>query len=471
MRVIGYARLSSASEESTSIARQREIITAHAAKHDWELVEIIEDPNASASKLRLNRPGLTRVRQYLASGQAEAVLVWRLDRIARSVVDYGTLLDEGLAIVSCTEQLDTTTPMGRAMAEVLQVFAGMEARTISARISMSVDYLRRNNRFPGGRAPVGYRSAPHPSGTGRALEIEPEEAKLILEAVERVMHGASMYSVILDWNARGIPPKFGGKGWSVQALRGILTGDALLGRVRTRGELVTGPDGLPVTVWPPIITVEESLTLRRILAPQTLTTARRKASRLLSGVIVCHSCGLPLTVQKFTTKSRVANGPVHHGVKYTCSRRGSGVACDRPVAIEAEATDDYVTGQFLAVVGNWPVMKERLSAPAPVGLAEIEDAIQATSLAMAARDADIGELVERLTDLRQRRAELEAAGTPVESTMVETGLTFAETWHSYDDDVNARRALLRSAIARVVLLPAPTRGRWDSSRLDIVWNH
>lgn len=108
-RVVGYVRLSRETADSTSVARQRQVIEAHARSRGWDLFTTVEDIDVSASKRRLDRPGLTRVRAIIAAGKAEAILVWRLDRLARSVVDFGTLLDDGLNVVSCTEPLDTTT--------------------------------------------------------------------------------------------------------------------------------------------------------------------------------------------------------------------------------------------------------------------------------------------------------------------------------------------------------------------------
>lgn len=149
MRIIGYVRLSRASrEESTSVVRQREIIRKTCAARDFELVDIVEDVDVSATKTRLDRPGLIEVRRRIRAGEADAVMVWRLDRIARSVVDFGVLLDDGLDIISATEPLDTASPMGRAMAEVLQVFARLEAKTIGLRISASQEHLRRSAGSP-----------------------------------------------------------------------------------------------------------------------------------------------------------------------------------------------------------------------------------------------------------------------------------------------------------------------------------
>lgn len=116
MRVVGYARLSRATEEITAIVRQRQAIADTARARGWELVGIEEDNDVSANRTRLNRPGLNAARERLARDEADAVLVWKLDRLARSVVDFGLLFDSGLQIISCTESLDTTTAMGRAMA-------------------------------------------------------------------------------------------------------------------------------------------------------------------------------------------------------------------------------------------------------------------------------------------------------------------------------------------------------------------
>jgi hypothetical protein len=357
------------------------------------------------------------------------------------------------------------------MAEILQVFAAMEARAISARVSMSVDYLRRNERYPGGKLPYGYRPVPHPSGTGRALEIDPAEGAIVAEAARRVLAGESVYAVAMDLNARGVPTKTGVSGWSVQALQGILLGDAILGRVRSRGELVIGPDGLPLPVWPPIVTVSDSLAMRRLLSPQRGTEGRRKASRLLSGVIVCHACGRNMLVQRRRTPSRRPGGPVLEATAYRCASKGNGHACPQPVAIEAERTERYVVDQFLAVIGHWPVVEEILTTPLAVGVAEVEDAIQTTTAAMAERGADIPALAARLTSLQARREELEAVAQLPESTMVETGRTFAEEWAARAGDVAAQRRLLQSAISEVVITPSETPRKWNADRINPIWLH
>ena len=460
MKVIGYARLSAASEESTSIARQREIITSYAATRHWDLIGIEEDPVASASKLRLNRPGLTRVRRAVAEGEADAVLVWRLDRIARSVVDFGTLLDEGVSVASATEPLDTTTPMGRAMAEILQVFAAMEARATSARVAQSVGYLRRNRRFPGGRVPFGYRTAPHPDGAGRVLEPDPETARYVREAVDRVLAGESLYAVSVDFNARGVPTALkNSKGWSGEALRSVLVGDSILGRVRHAGDVIRDEHGLPAEVWPPLVSSDESRQLRAMLARKRPGGSRRKSSRLLSGLAFCGSCDRPLTVHKDSQGRHL----------YRCNARESFNPCPKPVAVRCDFLEDEVARRFLAVVGRYEVVEEVVLAAEPAELAEVEEALRETADALTRPGADVAALVVRLEALRARREEISARPVLPESTMIATGRSFSEEWEARAGDLVAQQRILGNALDSVSVAPPKRRG-WDPDRVSIFWN-
>ena len=93
MKVVAYARVSleKMAEDGVSLAMQAEKVRAYAALYGLEIVELVEDAGASAKTL--NRPGLTRALSLLSSGKAEGLLVWKLDRLTRSVRDLGTLLD------------------------------------------------------------------------------------------------------------------------------------------------------------------------------------------------------------------------------------------------------------------------------------------------------------------------------------------------------------------------------------------
>lgn len=108
---------------------------------------------------------------------ADVALFYRVDRVARSLLDFVGIMrqaeDHGVALVSATESIATSTPTGRAMLQIVAIFAEMESRTISARGTSSVDFLRRNGRRAGGQVPWGWRNAPNPKGAGYVLVLTP----------------------------------------------------------------------------------------------------------------------------------------------------------------------------------------------------------------------------------------------------------------------------------------------------------
>lgn len=482
MRVVGYARLSRATEESTAIARQRKEITDTARARGWELVGIEEDNDVSATRSRLNRPGLTAARDRLTRGEADAVLVWKLDRLARSVVDFGLLLDAGVQMISCTEALDTTTAMGRAMAEILQVFAAMEARTIGARVSSARRHLPTVGRFPGGIVPYGYRAVPHPSGIGRALEPEPAEAAAIRLAATHVLGGRSVYAVCKSLNEAGIKPRRAAQ-WSASSLQRLLRSDAVLGRVRVGTEYAKGTDGkkrkvrsatvlrdengMPVQQWEPILSLDEVEQLRALTqrtptpgrAEATAEGRRRKASRVLSGLISCPGCGGTLVAKS----RRSAGKPV-----YACQASAQGRKCERGVVVECDRVETEVERQFLAVFGRYTVVEQRVRVRETAELARVTEAIRTTSEELQHPGADIRALAERLTKLHAERVRLDEVPSNPVSELVDTGRSFAEEWEARD--YLGRRELLIGCGAAIELAYARQRGKWDPARVSLAFD-
>jgi putative DNA-invertase from lambdoid prophage Rac len=109
--------------------------TSHAAKRDWEIAVQIKEVGSGATERELCQKLLDSARRR----EVDAVLGWRLDRWGRSLVDPVVTLKElaelGVGFVSLTEELDLTTPTGRAMAGLLSVFAEFEHEILRERIS------------------------------------------------------------------------------------------------------------------------------------------------------------------------------------------------------------------------------------------------------------------------------------------------------------------------------------------------
>jgi DNA invertase Pin-like site-specific DNA recombinase len=137
MQVIGYVRVST-EEQSTSgagLAAQRTAIEAECLHRGWHLVEVIEDAGYSAKDLK--RPGVQVALETLQQGDAGALVVAKLDRLSRSMLDFTTVMatatKQGWALVALDCAVDTSTPAGEAMANVLATFAQFERRLIGQR--------------------------------------------------------------------------------------------------------------------------------------------------------------------------------------------------------------------------------------------------------------------------------------------------------------------------------------------------
>jgi len=275
--------------------------------------------------------------------------------------------------------------------------------------------------------------------------------------VEGVLAGRSIYSITQELANEGIPARRSDR-WTLATVRQMVRGDYLLGRVTAKGALVRDDNGVPVQFWEPLVTVDELERLRAMTErtpSQSAAPSRRRASRLLSGLVPCPSCGGILS----------ARGRGDNPAVYACTTRSLGGVCARGVLVECHRIEDEVERQFLAVVGRYDVVEPVVSVREVAGLAAVEEAIRHTTDELRDPEANLGALVERLTALRTERERLDALPTAPVVEMVETGETFAQAWHRHD--TAGRRALLLSSGAAVILDPARQRGRWDPSRVHV----
>jgi len=137
MRVIGYVRVSTDEQalSGAGLEAQRRAIVAECKRRGWELVETIEDAGYSAKDLR--RPGVQEALRALEAGEAKALVVAKLDRLSRSMLDFAALMataqEQSWALVALDCAVDKSTPAGEAMAHVLATFGQFERRLIGQR--------------------------------------------------------------------------------------------------------------------------------------------------------------------------------------------------------------------------------------------------------------------------------------------------------------------------------------------------
>ncbi len=136
--VVGYVRCSTAEQADSGLglAAQRAAIDAEASRRGWNLVAVFEDAGASG-KAMTGRPALAEALATLDRGEAAALVVSKLDRLSRSVRDAADLLDRakgaGWNLVALDLGIDTSTPAGEAMTNVMATFAQLERRLIGQR--------------------------------------------------------------------------------------------------------------------------------------------------------------------------------------------------------------------------------------------------------------------------------------------------------------------------------------------------
>jgi DNA invertase Pin-like site-specific DNA recombinase len=206
-RVVGYVRVSTAdqADSGAGLGAQRRAIADEVGRKGWELVEVIEDSGFSAKNL--DRPGIQRALQVLASGQAQALVVARLDRLSRSMMDFSRLLEQSCreqwALVALDLGMDTTTPTGKAMAHMVMTFAVFERELIGQRTKDALAVKRSQ----------GVR-------LGRPQVIPPELVKRMRRMRKR---GASYASIAATLTADGVATAHGGQ-WQPTTVRNAILG-------------------------------------------------------------------------------------------------------------------------------------------------------------------------------------------------------------------------------------------------------
>lgn len=145
-RLIAYARVSTAEQAMSGLGleAQEAQLRAEFAHQGWDLVELIRDEGESGGTMK--RPGLRRALEAIATGHADGLVVAKLDRLTRSVVDFGVFLSwidaAQASLVALDFKLDTGSPGGRLVSSVLMAVAEWERDTIAARTKASLHAKR-----------------------------------------------------------------------------------------------------------------------------------------------------------------------------------------------------------------------------------------------------------------------------------------------------------------------------------------
>lgn len=489
-RVLGRLRLSRSTEESTSIERQREIIQQWAEANGHKVVGWAEDIDISGSVDPFDTPQLG---DWLSRRAPEwdILCAWKLDRIGRDAIRLnkvvGWCLDHGKTLVSATESIDISTPVGRLIAQVIAFLAEGELEAIRERTRSSRSKLRESGRWPGGKPPYGYQAVRNPDGIGWHLEVDPEASQIVRRIVDELIDGKPLTRIARELTAEGIPTpaKYYARlrasqvtktsvqdagTWQSTPLRNMLRSKALRGYAHYKGETVRDEAGLPVQLAEPLVTLDEWELIQAALDQAARKGGKTTEVSPLSGLVVCaeilhkpdcpkpssgcdcRRCGAPLHHERYSIK-RPQYGKRYDYRYYRCRDRDTCPA----VMLPAEELEALAEDTFLRELGDREV-RERVWVPGDAHEAELREAVSALDeLAKAAGRAVSATAKQRLQAqldaLDARIAELESA--PAKEARWEwraTGETYRDVWY-LGETADRREMLRRSGItfaARVI---------------------
>lgn len=245
----------------------------------------------------LERPGFRRLMDDMAAGVIDVVVVYKVDRLSRSLLDFAQVMERfnqaGVAFVSVTQNFSTADAMGRLTLNMLMSFAEFEREMIAERTRDKIAAARRRGKWTGGTVPIGY------DVVDRRLVINELEAVVVRELFDLYEQHGSALTVAKLLNQRGRTTKrrhttngrvHEGRPWCKDSVLRVLRNPVLAGMMPIGDELHDGEHEA-------VIAPERYARVRALLDARTSKRKRtgRNPAYLLGGLLRCKLCGGALT--------------------------------------------------------------------------------------------------------------------------------------------------------------------------------
>ena len=291
-----YIRVSTAEqfEHGFSVDEQRERLTAYCKAMSWDISGMYVDGGFSGKDT--NRPALQKMIKEIKL--LDIVVIYKLDRLSRSQKDTLTLIEDVLIknnvdIVSLQENLDTSSPFGRAAIGILSAFSQLERETFKERSLLGRTGRARNGKWVGtSRPPIGYDY----NKEQQKLIVNEYEAEQVKKIFELYTNGTGFQKISEILHDHGYKTKYGD--WiSWGSVPTILSNAVYIGKVKFNGDFFEGEHK-------PIIDIETFNTAQSALEfRKTGSTFKRKYP--FSPFLYCKNCGAKMFYIKKRTKGKV----------------------------------------------------------------------------------------------------------------------------------------------------------------------
>ncbi len=353
----------------------------------------------------MERPGLQRLLADIQVGKVDCVVVYKVDRLSRSLLDFARVMEtferHGVSFVSVTQQFNTSTSMGRLMLNVLLSFAQFEREIISERTRDKIAAARRKGKWSGGPPVLGYDILREPSGS--RLIVNADQAERVRQIFKLYLDCNSLRVTLrrLDelgwvnkaWSTRKGEQR-GGRPFDKSTLFKLLTNVVYLGKVKYRDEVYEGEHEA---------IVDEDLFGRvRALLRRNRNSGgkyiRNKYGALLKGLVRCSACGCAMS-HHFTTNG---NRRYRYYVCVNAQKRGWD-QCPAP-SLPATELEQFVVDQIRVLGQDGQVITASIRAAQRQLQQEIAD--------LRSQRETVARRTKRLTERVQRLAGSRGTGRP-----------------------------------------------------------
>jgi len=328
---------------------------------DWEIYDIYADEGISGKNIE-ERPAINRLIDDINEGNVNNVLVFKVDRLTRSVKNLVELVDlfeeYNCAFNSLTESIDTDTPSGRMFLKIIGIFAEFERENLVSRLKMGFERKAREGyTLANARMSYGYDKE-----IGQKIqEIVPHEAKIVKEIFSMYLdENISMNQIAKSLNTRKISTKLNGKMWDSGGIKKILANPTYIGKIRystTDESKYFEVDGH----HEPIIS-DEQFYLAQDKLSNTSRISRTKRPREQSyfcGVLTCGSCGGKFTTQNHHSNKTDESGNKVYKTSYRCINKiyhNDAVTCTSPNIIHDKVEAAF--SEYIKKIDNLTEIEE-----------------------------------------------------------------------------------------------------------------
>ncbi len=350
-------------QEFNSLDAQREageLFVRSQAGEGWTLLADRYDDGGLTGG-NMERPALQRLMVDIEAGKVDAVVVYKVDRLSRSLLDFAQMMQtfekHQVSFVSVTQQFNTATSMGRLVLNVLLSFAQFEREIISERTRDKIAATRRKGKWAVGWPILGYDVDPQ----GFRLVVNPAEAERVRAIFKLYLDHESLLPVVLelekrDWKnkewATRKGPRKGGKRFTRTSLYKLLTNVVYIGKVRYKDEV---HDGEHPAIVDPVLWQKVQALLERN-GRTGGAPVRNKFGALLKGIIRCVPCDCAMT-PTHTTR----DGVKRYRYYVCCSAQKRGWNTCPSKAIPAGQIEDFVVGQLKCIGRDRALLEEVLA--------------------------------------------------------------------------------------------------------------